>query len=79
MGIDHIGFQHQAFDEKVLSKIKEVKVKYPDLAISIDGGVSLKTAPKLIEAGADRLVIGSAIFNSDNPIDAIQQFKSLTK
>lgn len=79
MGIDHIGFQHQAFDEKVLGKIKEVKAKYPDLAISIDGGVSLETAPKLIEAGADRLVIGSAIFNSDNPIDAIQQFKSLTK
>jgi len=79
MGIDHIGFQHQSFDDKVLNKIKEIKTKFPDLLVSIDGGVSLETAPKLIEAGADRLVIGSAIFNSDNPIDAIQQFKSLTK
>ena len=77
MGIDHIGFQHQAFDEKVLNKIKEVKATYPDMIVSIDGGVSLQTAPKLIEAGADRLVVGSAIFNAENPSDAVQQFKAL--
>jgi len=79
MGIDRIGFQHQAFDEKVLNKIREVKAKFPDMIVSIDGGVSLETAPKLIEAGADRLVVGSAIFNAENPIDAIQQFKSIAK
>jgi len=77
MGIDHIGFQHQQFDEKVLNKIKEVKSKYPDMIVSIDGGVSMETAPKLIEAGADRLVIGSAIFGADNPLDTLQNFKKL--
>jgi ribulose-phosphate 3-epimerase len=77
MGIDHIGFQHQAFDEKVLSKIKEVKARFPDMIVSIDGGVSMETAPKLIEAGADRLVVGSAIFAADNPLDALQNFKKL--
>ena len=77
MGIDRIGFQHQAFDDKVIAKIKEVKARFPEMAISVDGGVSLETAPKLIEAGADRLVVGSAIFNAENPIDAIQAFKKL--
>jgi len=77
MGIDHVGFQHQPFDSKVVDKIKELKSQYTDLIISVDGGVSLETAPKLIEAGADRLVVGSAIFGADNPIDAVQEFKRL--
>jgi ribulose-phosphate 3-epimerase len=77
MGIDHIGYQHQPFDEKVLGKIKEVRLKYPGMPISVDGGVSLETAPHLIAAGADRLVVGSAIFNDENPLDALQKFKRL--
>ncbi|MFA6295105.1 MAG: hypothetical protein WC666_01635 [Candidatus Paceibacterota bacterium] len=77
MGIDHIGFQGQEFDEKVIEKIKDIKKAYPDLPVSIDGGVSLETAPSLISAGADRLVIGSAIFNADNAFEAMQRFKGL--
>jgi len=77
MGIDRIGFQHQAFDDKVIEKITAVKARYPDMIVSVDGGVSLETAPKLIAAGADRLVVGSAIFDSENYIDALNQFKRL--
>jgi len=77
MGIDNIGFQGQKFDEKVIVKIKELKVKYPDLIVSVDGGVSLESAPLLIEAGANRLIVGSAIFNSDNVFEAVQDFKKL--
>src|SRR5262249_26852072 len=43
MGIDNVGFQHQPFDEKVLGRIKEARIKFPGLPISIDGGVSLET------------------------------------
>lgn len=75
MGIDSIGFQHQPFDVKVIQKIKEVKAAYPGLVVSVDGGVSLETAPQLLEAGAERLVAGSAIFGSDNYIEAIANFK----
>jgi ribulose-phosphate 3-epimerase len=77
MGIDHIGFQGQKFDDEVINKIKEIKARYPQLPISVDGGVSLESAPKLIEAGANRLVVGSAIFDSDNVFDAIANFKRL--
>jgi ribulose-phosphate 3-epimerase len=77
MGIDHIGFQGQTFDDAVIAKVKEIKAKYPNIPVSVDGGVSLESAPKLIEAGANRLVIGSAIFNAENVFEAIQKFKKL--
>jgi ribulose-phosphate 3-epimerase len=77
MGITKIGFQGQAFDERVLEKIKEAKEKYPDLAIQVDGGVSLATAEWLGEAGADRLVAGSVLFNSDNIVDTYRKLKMI--
>ncbi len=77
MGIDQIGFQGQKFDPKVIEKIKEAKTKFPNLSVSVDGGVSMDSAPQLIVAGADSLVVGSAIFDSDNAIDAIRVFKRL--
>jgi ribulose-phosphate 3-epimerase len=77
MGIERIGFQGQSFDLRVIEKIKEVKATYPQLPISIDGGVSLDNAEELIEAGASRLVVGSAIFGSENVVDTIREFQSL--
>jgi ribulose-phosphate 3-epimerase len=77
MGIDRVGFQEQEFDEKVLEKIKILKEKFPDLVISVDGGVDLENAPALVSAGASRLVIGSAIFNTDDIIGTIEEFKNL--
>jgi len=77
MGIDRVGFQEQEFDEKVLEKIKILKEKFPDLIISVDGGVDLETAPALVSAGASRLVIGSAIFNTEDIIGTIEEFKNL--
>ena len=79
MGIDNVGFQHQPFDEKVVGRVREARLEFPELPIAVDGGVSLETAPALIAAGADRLVVGSAIFAAENPIDAIAAFKRLTK
>jgi ribulose-phosphate 3-epimerase len=78
MGIDHVGFQHQEFDEKVIEKIKVVKKAFPDLLISIDGGVSLDNAGALIDAGAGKLVVGSAIFAAENPLSAIAEFQGMT-
>lgn len=77
MGIDQIGFQHQPFDDRVIGRVREVRLKFPGLPISVDGGVSLENVEELIDAGADRLVVGSAIFNAENPIDAVEKFKRL--
>lgn len=74
MGIDHVGFQGQEFDAKVIDKIKQVKKMCPDYPVSIDGGVSLDNAKRLIDAGADRLVVGSAIFGSGDVKEAVGGF-----
>jgi len=66
MGIAKIGYQGQPFDERVLEQIHALRIKFPDMPISVDGGVNLETAHDLKGAGATRLVSGSAIFNADN-------------
>ncbi len=75
MGIEKIGYQGQDFDERVLNKIADLRRKFPRVIISVDGGVSLETAPRLVEAGANRLVSGSTIFESSNIKDTIEQLK----
>jgi ribulose-phosphate 3-epimerase len=77
MGIENIGFQGQDQDLRVLLHIKTLKEKYPDLIISVDGAVNLENAPALLSAGATRLVIGSAIFNTNDIIDTIESFTRL--
>lgn len=77
MGITKVGFQGQAFDPRVLVKIKEAKGKYPEIPVQVDGGISLSTAEQLKEAGADRLVAGSAIFESDNLVDTYRKLERI--
>lgn len=77
MGIEKIGYQGNPFDDRVLEQIADLREKYPALTISVDGGVSLETAPLLIDAGADRLVVGSAIWRSGDVVEALREFKSL--
>lgn len=75
MGISKIGFQGQNFNEQVYEKIKEVRQALPDMEISVDGGVTLENAQKLIEAGATRLAVGSAIFGQIDIHKAISDFR----
>ncbi len=77
MGIEHIGFQGEPFDERVLSQIKKLKIKYPEVKISVDGSVNENTAPLLIEAGVDRLVIGSALLQSFDIRESFNNFQKL--
>jgi ribulose-phosphate 3-epimerase len=77
MGIEKIGFQGQEFDARVLGQIKSLKEKFPNIIISVDGGVNFETAPKLIEAGADRLVAGSLILKSQDIRETISELENL--
>ena len=76
MGIENVGFQGQEFDDQVLEKISDLRQGYPNIAISIDGGVSLDTAPDLISAGATRLISGSAVFESGDIARAIDDLSN---
>lgn len=75
------GFGGQSFIENTYNKVVELKKIISDAGaqtkIEIDGGVSTANAKKLIDAGADVLVAGSFVFNSENPIQTIQELKSI--
>lgn len=43
--------------------------------IEVDGGVNADTAPALIEAGADVLVAGSAVFGAPDKAEAVRLLK----
>lgn len=77
MGIEKIGFQGEAFDERALKQIKDLRLKYRELQISVDGAVDENTAPLLLEAGANRLVIGSALLHSYDIRETIKEFERL--
>lgn len=77
MGIEKIGFQGEPFDERVLKQIKDLRLKYPELKISVDGGVNENTAPLLVEAGVNRLIIGSALMQSFDIEEIIKEFENL--
>ena len=62
------GFSGQEFMPQVYDKIKALK----DYTIAVDGGVNKGNAKKLLEAGADQLVVGSALFKEGNPLKALQ-------
>ena len=72
MGIAKVGFQGQAFDERAIEAVRKLRAAHPNLSIQVDGGVRLENAKKLTEAGANRLVVGSAIFSTDDPREAIE-------
>ncbi len=78
MGIARIGFQGEAFDERVLEKVSAIRAGHPEMPISIDGSVNFDTARRLVDAGATRLVCGSVILKSDNFVDAIAKLEELT-
>ncbi len=67
MGIAKIGSQGQPFDERVLERISELKIKFPRHPITIDGSVNKETIAKIAKAGADRFICGSAIVGASDP------------
>lgn len=76
------GFGGQAFLQSALKKI-EVLRKYCDtngfenIDIEVDGGINAKTGADCVKAGANILVAGSFVFQSDNIEKTIQQLKNL--
>jgi len=77
MGISKIGFQGQNFDERTVELVRELKKNYPDLPVSVDGGVNIDTAKLLIQAGVDRLIVGSYLFNAIDFSGKLKELGSL--
>ncbi|TSD03448.1 MAG: ribulose-phosphate 3-epimerase [Parcubacteria group bacterium Athens0714_16] len=77
MGNDKIGHHGVELDERIYEKIKDLRNKYPNLPISVDIGVNRETIQLLVDAGANKLISGSAIFDADNIEEAFEELKNL--
>lgn len=85
--IDHVclmsvnpGFGGQSFIRHSLKRIAEIRelidsAKAKTL-IEVDGGVSISNANEIVNAGADVLVAGNAVFGSKDPAEVIRELKS---
>lgn len=59
------GFGGQAFIERMLQKIRDLRSIDPNIDIQVDGGINNKTSKLVKEAGANILVAGSYLFKGD--------------
>jgi len=80
------GFGGQEFIYDMVYKIKKLKAMIEDyrryssnvkkyVDIQVDGGINIDTAPIVAGAGANVLVMGTAIYQSDNPAEYIKKVR----
>ena len=77
------GFGGQHFMEESLSRIAAVRKVIDDngadTIISVDGGICRDTASRVVEAGANYLVAGSAVFSNDDHEKAVEELLQCAK
>ena len=77
------GFGGQSFIESGLRKICELREMIEkggyDVDIEVDGGVKTANAKKVLDAGANILVAGSAIFSAEDVVNETKKFKEILK
>ena len=73
------GFGGQQLIKSQIEKIREIRkiIGNRDIDIEVDGGVNLKNAKELKNAGANILVSGSTIFKSENYQETIDILRNL--
>jgi len=73
------GFGGQSFIPAVLPKIRAIRAMIAEtgreVRLSVDGGMNNKTAPLVLEAGADVLVAGSFVFGAPDAALAIESLR----
>ena len=79
------GFGGQKFIDAMIYKIRKLKEmiehykrytgRVKNIDIQVDGGINLETAPLVVEAGANVLVMGTTIFKSDNPAEVTNKIR----
>ena len=62
----------QKFMKECMPKVAELRARYPELDVEVDGGVGPKTIDRCADAGANVIVAGTAVFNHQDPKAVIQ-------
>lgn len=76
MGIAEIGGQGHTLDERIFSRITQLRALAPDATIAIDGGVTLDNVTTLKDAGATNFIVGSALFRSKDVPSTLAEFQN---
>jgi ribulose-phosphate 3-epimerase len=69
------GFGGQSFMAEMMPKVTELRKRYPDMQIEVDGGLSEKTIDQAADAGANVIVAGSAVFGAADPGQVIKKLR----
>jgi len=69
------GFGGQKFMEESLEKIKMVRQMDKNIDIEVDGGIGLDNVKKVVDAGANVIVAGSAVFGAKDVSKTVLEFK----
>ncbi len=73
------GFGGQSFIPNAPARIAAVKAEVErrslNVLIEVDGGINAQTAPLCVDAGAEILVAGSAVFGAPSPEDAVKRIR----
>lgn len=75
------GFGGQQFIPQTLNKVAELRQLAqqinPNLLIEVDGGVGMQNIAALVNAGANALVAGNAVFGAADPVQMISDLKNV--
>ncbi|MDG2366920.1 MAG: ribulose-phosphate 3-epimerase [Candidatus Marinimicrobia bacterium] len=78
------GFGGQGYIKSSTERVIKIKKRLTELClqdrvlIEVDGGIKLHNAKEVIDAGADVLVAGSAVFGTSDPVQTIKDFYNLS-
>ncbi len=73
------GYGGQSLIPETVEKVRELRQIFNDKGldtdIQVDGGVNLSTIDTVLEAGANVIVAGSAVFKAENPAEVIKRLR----
>ena len=71
------GFGGQKFMENMMDKVRSTRAIIGDRPIwlQVDGGISMSTIEIALDAGADTFVVGSAVFNAEDPAQMVADIR----
>lgn len=65
------------FNKKVITQIKEFTKKHPTMEIQVDGNINEETIKNLLDLNVKDYVVGSAIFNAEDPVESYKVLKGI--
>ena len=70
------GFGGQKFMGDMMTKVKALRARYPDLDIQVDGGLAPDNIDIAAAAGANVIVAGTSVYKAESPEAAIKTLRA---